>query len=102
VKPFTFGSLDFIADYFGGPSLSPRRDGLDATFMGSNCSGLPYSPRAMIGDSTKKFLMASGGEGGSGFPSPRRHDTGASPALVVTSSWLESTPTTQAMIMVPP
>jgi hypothetical protein len=45
-----FGSLEFIIDCFGDLSLSHRRDGSDATIMGSTCSGPPSPLRAMIGD----------------------------------------------------
>jgi hypothetical protein len=38
------GSFEFIADYFGGLSLSPRRSDLGASFMGSTRSRSP-SPR---------------------------------------------------------
>jgi hypothetical protein len=59
-----FGSLEFIADYFGGLSLSPWRDCLDAAVMGSTCSGPPSPLRAMIGASTEEFHMTLDGEGG--------------------------------------
>jgi hypothetical protein len=36
------------------------------------------------------------------LPFSRRHDTGALPALVATTPWLEDVPTTQTMITVPP
>jgi hypothetical protein len=36
-----FGSLKFIADRFGGLSLSPTGDGLDAIAMGSAHGGPP-------------------------------------------------------------
>jgi hypothetical protein len=89
-----FGSLDFIADYFGGLSLSPRRDGSDTTFMGSTHNRSPSPLRAMIGDSTEEFHMALGREGGSGLPSLRRHGTGAPPTPATSISWSENTPTT--------
>jgi hypothetical protein len=34
------GNFEFIADYFGGLSLSPRRADTGATFMGSSRSGV--------------------------------------------------------------
>jgi hypothetical protein len=40
-KIIHFGSLEFIADYFGVLSLSLRRDGSDASFMGSTRNGPP-------------------------------------------------------------
>jgi hypothetical protein len=67
-----FWSLEFITCRIGGMSLSPRRDGSDAVIMGSTHSG-PLSPlRAMVGDSTKEFHIASDreGGGGSGLRSP--------------------------------
>jgi hypothetical protein len=66
-----FGSLEFIAECFGGLSLSPRRDGLDAAAMGSTRNGPPSSLRALIGDSTEEFHMASDGDrGGPTSPLP--------------------------------
>jgi hypothetical protein len=64
------GSFEFIADYFGGLSHSPKRGDSCATFMGLTCSGTPFSRRAMIEDSTEEFLTTSGGEGGLGLPLP--------------------------------
>jgi hypothetical protein len=97
-----FGRLEFITDCFGGMSLSPRRDGSDVAFMGSTHRRPPSPLWAMMGDSTKEFHMVSSGEVGSSLPSPRRHDTGAPPSPATTTSWLESTPATQAMMTVPP
>jgi hypothetical protein len=54
-----FGSLEFIADYFGGLSLSPKGSNLGAVFMGTTHSGSP-SLWAMIKDSTVEFYTASG------------------------------------------
>jgi hypothetical protein len=88
-KTVHFGSIELIFDCFGGLSLSPWRDGLDATFMGSTRSGPPSPLWAMIGDSTEEFHMASSGEGGSDLPPPRRHDAA-------------DTSTTQAMMTIPP
>jgi hypothetical protein len=39
------GSFEFITNYFGGMSLSPRRGSLGATFMGHDrgpCQGIPH------------------------------------------------------------
>jgi hypothetical protein len=66
-----FGSLEFIVGCFGGLSLTPRRNGLDATIMGKTQSGPPSPLWAMIGDSTEEFHMALAREGGSTLPSPR-------------------------------
>jgi hypothetical protein len=35
------GSFEFIADYFGGLSLSPRRSNSSVAFMGSTHNGSP-------------------------------------------------------------
>jgi hypothetical protein len=96
------GSFEFTADYFGGLSLSPRRGNSGAAFMGSTHSGTPSPWWAMIEESTEGILMTSSVERGSGLPSPRGHDTGALPAPVGTTPWMENTPATQDMTMVPP
>jgi hypothetical protein len=43
-KTIHLRGIEFIADYFGGLSLSPRRNDSGATFMGSTRIG-PLSPR---------------------------------------------------------
>jgi hypothetical protein len=96
-----FGSLEFIANCFSGLSLSPKRDGSDAAFMGSAHSGPPSPQRSMIGDSTEEFHMASDEEEGFDLPSSRRHGVGAPPAPATTISWSENTLTTQAMMLIP-
>jgi hypothetical protein len=95
-------NFEFIADYFGGLSLSPRRGDSDATFMSSTRNGTPSPQRAMIEDFSEKFLMASSREGGFVLPSPRRHGTGAPPAPITTTPWMENAPVTLATMTVPP
>jgi hypothetical protein len=95
-------NFEFIADYFGGLRLSPRRGDSDATFMSSTRSGTPSPQRAMIEDSSEKFLMASSREGGFVLPSPRRHGIGAPPAPITTTPWMENAPATLATTTVPP
>jgi hypothetical protein len=97
-----FGSLEFIIDRFGGLSLSPMGNGSDATIMGSTCGGLTSSPWAMIGDSIEGFYMTSNEEGRIDLPSPRRHKMGALIAPAATISWPQITPTTQAIVAIPP
>jgi hypothetical protein len=58
-KTVHFGSLEFIANCFGGLSLSPRGNDSGVTFMGSPCNGLPTLLRAMIEGSIKEFFMNS-------------------------------------------
>jgi hypothetical protein len=81
----SLGSFKFIADYFSGLSLSPRRGDSGAAFMCSTRSGTPPLWRAMIEEYVEEFLMASSGEGGFSLPSPRRHGTGALPTPVTTT-----------------
>jgi hypothetical protein len=76
------GSFEFIADYFSGLSLSPRRSDSDIAFMTSSRSGPPTPWWATIEDSTKEFHMASSGDRGSGLPSPRRLSTVAPPTSI--------------------
>jgi hypothetical protein len=87
------GNYAFIADYFGGLSLSPRRGDKAAAFVGSTHSGASTPRRATIEDSTKEFLTMSSGEGSFSLHSPRRRGTGASLAPVTTTPWLKDIPT---------
>jgi hypothetical protein len=56
-------NFKFIANYFSGLSLSPRRANDGAALMGSTRSGASTPQRATIEDSTEEFLTTSGGEG---------------------------------------
>jgi hypothetical protein len=67
-KTIHLGSFEFIADYFGGLSLSPRRSNSGAIFMGSTHSGSPSPWWAMIEKSTKEFHTTASEEGGSDSP----------------------------------
>jgi hypothetical protein len=97
-----FGSLEFIAGYCGGLSLSPIGNDSGATFMGSP-RNMPLTLRwSMIVDSIEEFFTASSGEGGSGLPSSRRHGTVAPSASVTTMPWLEDALATQAMTTILP
>jgi hypothetical protein len=85
-EPVRLGNFEFIADYFCGLSLSPRRGDAGTAFMGSIRNGASTPRWAMIEDSAKEFLMVSSGE--ESFtppPSPRRCGTGALLALVTTT-----------------
>jgi hypothetical protein len=84
------GNFKFITDYFGGVSLSPRRGGAGAAFMGSTHSQTSTPRRAMIED------------GSFSLPSPRRRGTGSSLAPVTTTPWMENSLATQATTTVPP
>jgi hypothetical protein len=95
------GSFEFIADYFGGLGLSPRRNNSYTTFMGSTHCGSPSPRWAMMEDSTEEFHMMSSGDGGFGLPSSRRCGTGALPAPITTKAWMETAPATQALMTVP-
>jgi hypothetical protein len=94
-------SFEFITDYFGSLSLSPRRGNSGVAFVGSTHSGTPFPFRAMKEDCTEEFLMTSSGEGGFDLPSPRRHDTGALATPILITPWMENALATQAMTMVP-
>jgi hypothetical protein len=96
------GNFEFITDYIGGLSLSPRRGDADVAFVGSTHSGASTPRRAMTGDSAKEFLMAPSREGSFSLPSPRRRDMGASLAPVTTISQIENAPAAQATMTVPP
>jgi hypothetical protein len=96
------GSYEFIIDYFGGMSLSPRSNDSGTALMGSTRSG-PLSPRrAMIEDSTKEFVTASSSEGSSSLPSRMRHGARTLPAPSTSIPWLEDATAIYTMMTVPP
>jgi hypothetical protein len=70
-EPVCLRNFEFITDYLGGLSLSPRRGNEDAIIVGSTRSGASTPQRATIEDSTEEFLTASSGEGSFDHPSPR-------------------------------
>jgi hypothetical protein len=100
IETVHFGSLEFITDCFDGLSLCPKGSNPGVVFVGTTHNG-SSSLWAMIEDSTEEFYTASNGEGSSGIPVSWRHGTGASPAPVVTTPWMEDAPTTRAMTAVP-
>jgi hypothetical protein len=81
-KTVHLGNFEFIADYFGGMSLSPRRGDEGAAFMGSTHDGVSTPLRTM----TEDFLMVSSREGSFDFPSPIGHSTGALLAPATTTT----------------
>jgi hypothetical protein len=93
-KPICLGNFEFIADYFGGLSLSPRRGNEGTIFMGSTHSGASTPRWAMIEDSTMEFLTVSSGEGSCSHPSPTRRSTGAPFAPTTAATWKENAPVT--------
>jgi hypothetical protein len=93
-KTICLGNFEFIADYFGAPSLSPRRGDSSAAFMGSIHSGTPSPWWAMIENSVEEFLTVSSGDGSFGLPSSRRCSTGASLAPMTTTPWMKNAPAT--------
>jgi hypothetical protein len=96
------GSFEFITDYFGGLSLSPKRGNSGVAFMGSTRSRTPSPRQAIIEDSTNEFLIVSSREGGSSLPSPRRRTTRASATPITPTPWMENASATQATATVPP
>jgi hypothetical protein len=84
-------NFEFITDYFGSLSLSPKRDDEGTAFVGSTCHGASTPQRAMIKDSTEEFLIVSSGEGSFDHLSPRRN-MGASLAPATTTIWKENAP----------
>jgi hypothetical protein len=89
-EPVHLENFEFIVDYFGGLSLSPRGSNEGAIFVGSTCSGASTPPRATIEDSTEEYLKALSGEGGIEHLSPRRRSTGALLAPTSTMTWKEA------------
>jgi hypothetical protein len=85
-------NFEFIADYFSGLSLSPRRGNEGDAFMGSTHRGASTGWSAMIEDSTEEFLMVSSGKGSFSLPCPRRHSMVASLAPVTTDTMVEGHP----------
>jgi hypothetical protein len=61
-KPVRLRNFEFIADYFDGLILSPRRGNEGVVFVGSTRNEASTPQWATIVDSTE-FLTASSGEG---------------------------------------
>jgi hypothetical protein len=80
-KTIRFGSLEFIIDYFGSLSLSPKEGDSGAIFVGTTHSGSP-SLWDMIEDSLDEFYTTFRGDGSFGLPVSRRLRTRASPAPI--------------------
>jgi hypothetical protein len=89
-KTVHLGNFEFIADYFGGLSVSPRRGNKGVTFVGLTHYGASTPQHATIEDSTEEFLIASSGEGSFSHPSPRRRSTWASLTPATTTTWKEN------------
>jgi hypothetical protein len=70
-----FGSLEFIADYFGSPSLSPKGSDSGAVFVGMTLSGSPLLC-TILEDSSDEFYTTSSREGSSGLAVSRRRNMG--------------------------
>jgi hypothetical protein len=79
------GTFEFITGDFGALSLSLRRGDAGTAFMGSTRSGASTPWWAMIEDFIEDLLMAPSGERSFSLPSPRRHNTGASPGPITTT-----------------
>jgi hypothetical protein len=76
-EPVHFGNFEFITDYFGGMSLSPRRGNKGVIFVGSTHIGASTPQRATVKDSTEEFLTVPSGEGSFDHFSPRQRSMGA-------------------------
>jgi hypothetical protein len=96
------GSFEFIADYYGTLSLSPRRNDPSASFIVSIRNAPLSLCLAMIEDSNEEFHAASSGEAGSNLPSHRRHDTRAPPTPIMIQPRLVDNPATLDVATIPP
>jgi hypothetical protein len=86
-------------------SLSPIGDSSGIAIIGSTRGGTPCPLRALIEDSIEEFHIASDVEGRTDLPFPQRHSTGPStppPPPLATILWSETTPTTHALMTIPP
>jgi hypothetical protein len=93
-EPVLLGNFEFIVDYFGGLSLSPRRGNEGTAFVGSTCCGASTPQWATMEDSTEEFLTASSGEGSFNHTSPRQRTTRASFSPATTTTRKENAPAT--------
>jgi hypothetical protein len=97
-EPVHLGNFEFIANYFCGWSLSPRRGNDGTVFVVSTRSGASTPQRATIEDSPEEFLTMSSREGSFGYLCPRRCSTGAPLAPTTTATWKENTPATMMFL----
>jgi hypothetical protein len=67
IESVHFGSLEFIADYFGSLSVSPKGSDSGVIFIGMTHNGSPSLHTIMKG-STDEFYTASSREGSSDLP----------------------------------
>jgi hypothetical protein len=88
-EPVRVGNFQFIANYFGGLSLYPRRGDEATAFVGSTHSWASTLQWATMEDSIEEFLTVSCVEGSFGHPSPRWHGMRDPPAPITTTSWPE-------------
>jgi hypothetical protein len=93
-EPVLLGNFEFIVDYFGGLSSSPRRGNEGTAFVGSTHCGASTPQWATMEDSTEEFLMTSSVEGSFSHTSPRQRTTRASFAPATTTTWKENAPAT--------
>jgi hypothetical protein len=95
-KMIHFGSLEFIADRFGGLSLSCTWESSDAIAMDSTHGGPPSPQQAMTRHPIEGSSMASNEEGRINFPPPKRR------SMATTTLRPEKPPTIQATMTIPP
>jgi hypothetical protein len=96
-----FGSLELIADHFGGLSLSPLGNGSGTTAMSPAYGGPPLPQQIMVENPTEGFPTAPSGEGRNDLPFPRRHDVKASPTSTTTMPRPEGPMTDQVVATIP-
>jgi hypothetical protein len=94
-KTIHFGSLEFIVDYFGTLSLSPKGNDSSVHFVRTTRNRSP-SLRTIL----EEFYTTSSGEGSSGFPISWRRSMETPPAPITTTPWPEDAMTSQTMMTV--
>jgi hypothetical protein len=83
-ETISFGNLEFIADLFGGLSLSPLRDGSGVIIMGPTHCEPQLLQHTMTGDPTEGFPTTPNGEGRIDLPFLGRHNMKAPPTSTTT------------------
>jgi hypothetical protein len=100
-KTTRFESLEFVADRFGGLSLSLLRGSSGAVIMGPACGGPPLLQWTITGSTIEGFPTTPGEEGRTGLLFKGRHGAESPPISTMTILRPMNPSIDQAMMTIP-